>query len=70
MVRRYVRHEQPWAYYINCVLWSNACAIRGFESIVFMTLMQPLVGVAHSRLELIVPLMLCTVCYAMAGALM
>jgi hypothetical protein len=28
-----------------------------------------LVGVAHSRLDLIVPLMLCTVCYAMVEAL-
>jgi hypothetical protein len=28
-----------------------------------------LVGVGHSRLDSIVPLMLCTVCYAMAGAL-
>jgi hypothetical protein len=28
-----------------------------------------LVDVGHSRSDLIVPLMLCTVCYAMAGAL-
>jgi hypothetical protein len=25
MVRRYVQYEWPWAYYINCVLWSCVC---------------------------------------------
>jgi hypothetical protein len=29
----------------------------------------PLVGVGHSRLDSIVPLILCTVCYVMTGAL-
>jgi hypothetical protein len=30
---------------------------------------MPLVGVSHSRLDSIMPLMLCTVCCAMAGVL-
>jgi hypothetical protein len=81
MVCWYVRYKRPWAYYINYVLWSNVCVIRGFGSIGFVTLMQPfpigsvttrwtlLVGVGHSRLDSIVPLMLRAVCCAMAGAL-
>jgi hypothetical protein len=29
MVRRYVQYKRPWAYYINCILWSNVCVIWG-----------------------------------------
>jgi hypothetical protein len=62
-------------------LWSNVCVIRDFGSIGYVTLVQPfnnglviagrmsLVGVGHSRLDSIVPLMLCTVYCAMVGAL-
>jgi hypothetical protein len=57
------------------------CVIRGFESIGFMTFdatipngmvtigQISLVGVGHSRSDLIMPLMLHTVCYTMAEAL-
>jgi hypothetical protein len=81
MVRRYVRYKRLWAYCINCILWSNVCVIRGFGSIGFRDLdatipnglvttgQTSLVGVGHSRLDSIVPLMLHTVCYAMVGAL-
>jgi hypothetical protein len=61
-------------------LWSNKCVIRGFGSIGFVTTVQPFPMVrslyddviswwGHSGLDLIVSLMLRTVCYAMAGAL-
>jgi hypothetical protein len=29
MICRYVQYEQPWAYYINCILWSNVYVIWG-----------------------------------------
>jgi hypothetical protein len=32
-----VRYEWPWAYYIDYILWSNVCVIRGFGSIGFVT---------------------------------
>jgi hypothetical protein len=81
MVCRYVRYEGPWAYYINCVLWLNVCVIWGLWIYWFHDLSTTipnglvtigrtsLVGVGHSRSDSIVPLMLRTVCCAMAGAL-
>jgi hypothetical protein len=81
MVRQYVQYERPWAYYINCILWSNVCVIWGFWIHWFRDLgatipngsvtigQTSLVGVGHSRSYSIVPLMLHTVCCAMAGAL-
>jgi hypothetical protein len=81
MVRWYVRYERPWAYYINCVLWSNVCVIWGLWIYWFhnhgVTIPNglvtightSLVGVGHSRSDSIVPLMLRMVCYAMVGAL-
>jgi hypothetical protein len=81
MVRRYVRYERPWAYYINCVLWSNMCVIWGLWIHWFrdhsatipngsVTIGRTsLVGVGHSRLDSIVLLILRMVCCAMAGAL-
>jgi hypothetical protein len=81
MVRRYVRYKQSWAYYIDCILWSNVCVIRGFGLIWFRDLgatipngsvtigWMSLVGVGHSRSDSIVPLMLCTVCCAMVETL-
>jgi hypothetical protein len=80
MVRSYVRYERPWAYYINYVLWSNVCVIRGLWIHWFRDLgatipngsvtigWASLVGMGHSRLDSIVPFMLRTVCCAMAGA--
>jgi hypothetical protein len=62
-------------------LWSNVCIIWGFGSIDFMTPSatisngsviigwMSLVDVGHSRSDLIVPLMLHTVCCAMVRAL-
>jgi hypothetical protein len=62
-------------------LWSNVYVIRGFGSIGFVTLVQlipngsftigrtSLVDVGHSRSNSIVPLILRTVCCAMAGVL-
>jgi hypothetical protein len=80
MVRRYMRYERPWAYYKNCVLWSNVCVIwrlwihwfhdpgaiipNGSVTIWWTSL----VGVGHWRLDSIVLLMLHTVCCTMAGA--
>jgi hypothetical protein len=62
-------------------LWLNVCVIRGFwihwfrdngatipNGLVTIGWMS-LVGVGHSRLDSIVPLMLCMVCCAMAEAL-
>jgi hypothetical protein len=81
MVRRYVQYEQPWAYYINYVFWLNVYVIWGLWIHWFcdfgatipngsVTIGQTsLFGVGHSRLDSIVPLMLRTVCCAMAGAL-
>jgi hypothetical protein len=81
MVCRDVRYEQPWAYYIKCVLWSNVCVIWRFWIHWFCDLgaiisngsvtikRTSLVGVGHSRLDSIVLLMLRTVCCAKAGAL-
>jgi hypothetical protein len=80
MVCRYVWYERPWAYYIDYILWSNVCYTglwihwfrdhgatipNGSITIERMSL----VGVSHSRSDLIVPLMLHTICYAMTGAL-
>jgi hypothetical protein len=80
MVRKYVWYEQPWAYYIDCILWSNVCYtglwIHWFRdhSITIpngsVTIgWTSLVGISHSRSDSIVPLMLRTVCCAMVGAL-
>jgi hypothetical protein len=81
MVRWYMRYERPWAYYINYALWSNVCVMRGLWIHWFrdldatipngsvITRWTSLVGMGHSRLDLIVPLMLCAVCCTMAGAL-
>jgi hypothetical protein len=80
MVRRYVRYERPWAYYINCVLWSNVCYtglwihwFRDLDATIpndSVTIGRTsLVGVGHSRLDLIIPLMLRMVCYVMVGVL-
>jgi hypothetical protein len=81
MVHRYVQYEQPWAYYINYVLWSNVCVIWGLWIHWFhdlsLTILNGsvtigrtlLVGVGHSRLDSIVLLMLRMVCCAIAGAL-
>jgi hypothetical protein len=80
MVRRYVRYKWPWVYYINYVLWLM-CVLYGlwihwfrdFGAAIpngFVTIGRTsLIGVNHSRSDSIVPLMLHTVCYAMAGAL-
>jgi hypothetical protein len=81
MVCRYVRYERPCAYYINYVLWSNVCIIRGLWIHWFRDLdatipnssvttrRTSLTGVGHSGLDPIMPLMLRTVCYAMVRAL-
>jgi hypothetical protein len=81
MVRRYVGYEQPWAYYIDYVLWSNVCVMRGLWIHWFCDLdatipngsvttrQTSLVGVGHSGLDPIMPLMLRTVYYAMVGTL-
>jgi hypothetical protein len=81
MVRRYVRYELPWTYYISCVLLSNACVIWGLWIHWFrdhgatipngsVTIgWTSLVSVGHLRSDSIIPLMLRKVCYAMAGAL-
>jgi hypothetical protein len=62
-------------------LWSNVCIMGGLWIHWFLDLdatisngsvttrRMSLVGVGHSGSDMIVPLMLCTVCYAMAGAL-
>jgi hypothetical protein len=81
MVSQYVRYERSWAYYINCVLWSNVYVIWGLwinwfcnpgatipKGSVTIGLMS-LVGVGHSRSDSIVLLMLCMVCCVMAGVL-
>jgi hypothetical protein len=80
MVCQYVRYKRPLAYYIDCILWSNVCytrlrshwfhdhsAIISNGSVIIGW--TPLVGVGHSRSDLIVPLMLRMVCCAMARAL-
>jgi hypothetical protein len=81
MVCLYMRYERPWAYYINCVLWSNVCVIwelwihwlRDLGATIpngSVTIGRTSsVGVGYSRSDLIVPLMLRTVCCAMAAAL-
>jgi hypothetical protein len=80
MVRWYVRYKRLWAYYINCVLWSNVCYtglwihwFRDFDATIpngSVTIRHTsLVGVGHSGSDSIVPLMLCTVCCTMVGAL-
>jgi hypothetical protein len=81
MVRRYVRYEQPCAYYINCVLWLNVCVIWGLWIYWFCDLgatifngsitirRTSLVGVGHSKSDSIVSLMLRIVCCAMARVL-
>jgi hypothetical protein len=80
MIHWYVRYGQPWAYYINYILWSNVCytglwihwfrdhdiTIPNYSVIRRRT---SLVGVSHSRSDSIVSLMLRTVCYVMVGAL-
>jgi hypothetical protein len=81
MVRQYVRYEWPWAYYINCILWSNVCVIWGLwihwfrdpgvtipNGLVTIGRMS-LVGVGHSRSDSIMLLMLGMICCAMVGAL-
>jgi hypothetical protein len=77
----YVRYEWPWAYYIDYALWSNVCVMWGLWIHWFRDLdatipngsvttgRTSIVGVGHSGLDPIVPLVLRTVCYAMAGAL-
>jgi hypothetical protein len=76
MVRRYVRYKRLWAYYIDCILWSNMCYtelwIHWFRDPGAtipkgsVTIGQTsLVGVGYSRS----PLMLRTVCCAMARVL-
>jgi hypothetical protein len=81
MVHWYVQYEQPWAYYINYVLWSNVCVIWRLWIHWFhdLSLTIPngsvtigrtlLVGVGHSRLDSIMLLILRIVCCAIAGAL-
>jgi hypothetical protein len=81
MVCRYVRYKRPWAYYIDYVLWSNVCVMWGLWIHWFHDLdatipngsvtteRTSLVGVGHSGSDPIVPLVLRTVCCAMAGAL-
>jgi hypothetical protein len=80
MVRLYVWYEWPRAYYIDCILWSNVCYtglwihwFRDHDATIpngLVTLGRTsLVGVGHPRSDSIVPLMLCTVCCAMVGAL-
>jgi hypothetical protein len=80
MVHWYAQYKWPWAYYINCILWSNVCYtglwIHWFHDLSpiisngSVTIgWTSLVGVGHSRSDSIVLLMLCTVCYAMVGAL-
>jgi hypothetical protein len=85
-LRCIVRHgtpvyKRPWAYYINCVLWSKCVYytrlwIHWFHDLdatipndsVTLGRMS-LVGVGHSGSDSIVLLMLCMVCCTMAGAL-
>jgi hypothetical protein len=55
----YVRVVDPWFHDLDATI-PNGLVTRGWTS---------LVGVGHSGSDLIVPLMLHTVCYAMAGAL-
>jgi hypothetical protein len=73
-------YEWLWAYYINCVLWSNVCYtglwIHWFHDLCAtipngsVTIGQTLlVGMGHLRSDLILPLMLHTVCCVMAEAL-
>jgi hypothetical protein len=80
MVCQYVRYKWPLAYYIDCILWSNVCYtglwihwFRDHSAIISngsVTIgWMSLVGVGHSRSDLIMPLMLRTECCAMAGAL-
>jgi hypothetical protein len=81
MVHRYVRYERPWAYYINYILWSNVCVIwglwihwfRDLDATIFngsvTTGQTSLVGVGHSGLDPIMPLILRMVRYAIARAL-
>jgi hypothetical protein len=81
MICRYVQYEWPWAYYINCVLWSNVYVIWGLWIHWFrdygvtipngsVTIGRTsLVGMGHSRSNSIVPLMLRTVCCVMTRAL-
>jgi hypothetical protein len=81
MVHRYVLYKRPWAYYINCVLWSKCVYYTGLWIHWFRDLdttipnglvtlgRMSLVGVGHSGSDSIVLLMLCTVCCTMAGAL-
>jgi hypothetical protein len=71
MVRRYVRYERPWTYYINYVLWSMCyggfwihwfcgpgATIPNGSVIIGRT---SLVGVGHSRSD--------SICCIMVGAL-
>jgi hypothetical protein len=76
----YVWYKWPWAYYINCILWSNVCVMGGLWIHWFRDLdatipngsvttgWTSLVGVDHSRSDSIMPLMLHTVFCAMARA--
>ena len=80
MVFWYVWYGRPWAYYINCVLWSNVCymglSIHWFhdlEATILIGLVttgwMSLVGVGHSGSDSIMPLMLHTVCCVIIGVL-
>ena len=72
MVCWYMRYKRPWAYYIDCILWSNVYVLGGFGSNGFMTKVQsfPMSGyyrtdiissVGHPKLDSVVPLVLCMV---------
>jgi hypothetical protein len=76
-----VWYERPLAYYINCVLWSNVFVIWGLwiywfhdpgatiPNVSVIIGWTSLVGVGYLRSDLIVPLILRTICCAMVGAL-
>jgi hypothetical protein len=71
MVRRYVRYKQPWAYYMNLIIWLNVYVLYGpwiqwlfVASIAlkgdhYKTDINS--GVGHRRSDSVMPLILCTV---------